>query len=59
MVVTIKDKIVSSNSIDLMPKMCVMSWKPNLILMLTNIENSIKTMKAIVFRPKLNGVNPG
>ena len=41
------------------PKMCVTSLKPNLILMLTNVGNSVKTMKAVVFTPNFDAVSPG
>ena len=40
-------------------KMCVTSLKPNLILMLANVGNSFKTMKAIVFKPNFDAVSPG
>ena len=39
--------------------MCVTSLKPNLILMLTNVGNSVKTMKAVVFTPNFDAVSPG
>ena len=35
------------------------SRKLNLILNPTNLRNSIKTMKSIVFTPKFNAVRPG
>ena len=41
------------------PKMSVTSLKPNLILMLRNVRNIIKTMKAIVFTPNFNAIIPG
>ena len=40
------------------PKMCDTPLKPNLNLMLTNVGNSFKTMKAIVFKPNFDAVSP-
>ena len=39
--------------------MCVTSLKPNLILMLTNVGNCFKTMKAIVFMSNFDAVSLG